>query len=294
MRKVERVSEGAPEVSIEPGTLYVVATPIGNLGDLSPRARAVLAGVGRVVAEDTRVTGALLRRLGLATPLVSLHAHNEARRVPELLAALRAGEALALVSDAGTPLVSDPGRRLVAAAGEAGLEVVAVPGPSAVTAALSVAGLPAERFVFEGFLPAKAAGRRARLGTLRGERRTLVFFEAPHRLAESLADMAGTLGRERRAVVARELTKRHETVLRGTLEALAARVAAEADQRRGEAVVVVSGAEAPPAPDEAEARRVLAVLLQRLPPREAARAAAEITGLPRNRLYRWAVEKDGR
>ena len=293
MRKVERVSEGLREVSIEPGALYVVATPIGNLSDLAPRARAVLAGVARVVAEDTRVTGGLLRRLGIATPLVSLHAHNEARRVPELLAALAAGEALALASDAGTPLVSDPGRRLVAAAAAAGHPVRAVPGPSAVTAALSVAGLPAERFAFEGFLPARAAQRRARLEALRGEARTLVWFEAPHRIEASLADAAAVLGGARRAVLARELTKRHETVLHATLAELAARVAADPDQRRGEIVVVVEGAASSPAADEAEARRVLAVLRRHLPPREAAAAAAEITGLARNRLYRWAVEDGG-
>ncbi len=193
------------------GRLDIVATPIGNLSDLSPRAQEVLAAADVIAAEDTRHTRALLQAIGVSRPLVSLHAHNEPSRVPELLARLAAGESVALVSDAGTPLLSDPGYGLVKEAACAGYEVRAVPGPSAITAALAVAGLPTDRFCFEGFLPPRASERRARLAELASEPRTLVFFEAPHRIEECLADLAAAFGAERRAAVARELTKAHET-----------------------------------------------------------------------------------
>lgn len=267
------------------GTLWVVATPIGNLDDLSARARAVLGGVAAIAAEDTRHTRHLLRHLGLTTPLLALHEHNEAGIIEALLARLVGGEDLALVSDAGTPLISDPGFRLVRAARAAGLRVAPVPGPAALIAALSVAGLPCERFVFEGFLPAKAGARRQRLAELAGEARTLVFYEAPHRLEATLADLAATFGAERPVALARELTKLHETVISTTLGQLIARVAADADQRRGEIVLIVGGNDVQAAQALAEGRRLYALLRNELAPARAARIAAEFTGAPRRALY---------
>ncbi|WP_297927719.1 16S rRNA (cytidine(1402)-2'-O)-methyltransferase [Metallibacterium sp.] len=267
------------------GTLWVVATPIGNLDDLSARARSVLGSVVVIAAEDTRHTRHLLQHFGLATPLLALHEHNEAGVVAALLARLAAGEDLALVSDAGTPLISDPGFRLVRAARAAGLRVAPVPGPAALIAALSVAGLPSERFVFEGFLPAKAGARRQHLAALVGEARTLVFYEAPHRLEATLADLAAAFGSERPAALARELTKLHETVIDATLGDLMARVAADADQRRGEIVLIVGGNDAQAAQALAEGRRLYALLRGELAPARAARIAAEFTGAPRRALY---------
>ncbi len=277
----------------EAGRLYIVATPIGNLADLSARAREVLAGAAVVAAEDTRHTGRLLAGLGIARPQLSLHEHNERARTPQLLARLRAGESVALVSDAGTPLVSDPGYLLVRAAVEAGIEVCAVPGPCAAVAALSVAGLPTDRFAFEGFLPARAAARRQRLARLAGDPRTLLFYEAPQRIAQALADMAGAFGAERRAAVARELTKLHETVYHGTLGELAARAAADRDMSRGELVCVVEGAAGTAPAGAPQLDHVLCVLLKSLSPSQAAAAAAEITGLRRNDCYARALELRG-
>ncbi len=271
------------------GKLYIVATPIGNLGDLSARAREVLAGVAIVAAEDTRHTGRMLSGLGIKRPLLSLHEHNERQRTLQLLARLRAGESVALVSDAGTPLVSDPGFQLVRAAVEAGIEVCAVPGPCAALAALSVAGLPTDRFAFEGFLPARAAARRQRLASLAHDPRTLMFYEAPQRIAAALADMAAVFGAQRSGAVARELTKLHETVYHGTLGELAARAAVDRDMSRGELVCVVQGA-AEAAPDDGrQLDRVLSVLLKSLSPSQAAAAAAELTGLRRNDCYARAL-----
>lgn len=267
------------------GTLFVVATPIGNLGDLSPRARQVLGEVAAVCAEDTRHTRRLLAHFGIEAELVALHEHNEQAQAVRMLERLRAGESLALVSDAGTPLVSDPGFRLVAAAREAGLRVSPVPGPSALIAALSVAGLPSDRFVFEGFLPAKPAARRERLRALAGEPRTLLFYESSHRIADTLDDMAAVFGEERRGVLARELTKLFETVLDGSLAELRDRVRADADQRKGEFVVLVEGAGDDADAALVEGRRVYALLSAHLPPSAAARLAAEITGAPRKALY---------
>lgn len=207
-------------VGNQPGRLDVVATPIGNMGDLSERAREALAGADLIAAEDTRRTQGLLQHLGIAKPLLSLHAHNETQRLPDLLARLEQGARVVLVSDAGTPLLSDPGFELLRAAVAQGIAVGVVPGPSAITAALALAALPVDRFCFEGFLPAGGRERRARLGALAGETRTMVFFEAPHRIADSLVDLSTVLGAERPAVIARELTKLHETVYRGTLEQL--------------------------------------------------------------------------
>ena len=266
-------------------TLHVVATPIGNLGDLSPRAQQVLREVAAVCAEDTRRSGQLLAHFGIGTPLLALHEHNEQQLAERLVARLLGGEALALVSDAGTPLVSDPGYRLVRAARAAGVKVSPVPGPSALVAALSVAGLPSDRFTFEGFLPAKASARRERLAALAGEPRTLVFYESSHRIEESLADLRAAFGDDRPAVLARELTKLFETVLDGTLADLHARVAADADQRKGEFVLVVQGMGEDADAKLAEGRRVHAILARQLPPSTAAKLAAEITGAPRKALY---------
>ena len=272
------------------GRLQVVATPIGNLADLSERARAALAEADLIAAEDTRHTGTLLKAMGLATPLLSLHEHNESRRVAALLARLAQGKRVALVSDAGTPLLSDPGYELVRAAVAAGYEVSAIPGPSAVTAALAVAGLPTDRFCFEGFLPARPRERRAALEALAHERRTLVFFEAPHRIAAALTDMAAMLGPERAAVVARELTKAHETIYRGTLRELAARATTEANFARGEITLVVRGAAAAAAGvDERVLRRTIEVLSKELPPGRVAAVAAQLTGATRAAAYALAT-----
>jgi len=276
------------------GRLQVVATPIGNLADLSERAREALAGADVIAAEDTRHTAALLKAAGIVKPLLSLHEHNESRRVPALLARLALGERVALVSDAGTPLLSDPGYDLVRAAAAAGFEVSVVPGPSAITAALAVAGLPTDRFCFEGFLPARERERRAALGALAHEPRTLVFFEAPHRIAAALEDMAVVLGAEREAVVARELTKAHETIYRGTLRELAVRAAAEANFARGELTLVVRGARpSSAAVDERLLLRAIEVLSKELPPGRAAALAAQITGATRAAAYALATRGGG-
>jgi 16S rRNA (cytidine1402-2'-O)-methyltransferase len=269
----------------------VISTPIGNLGDLSPRARDELAAAELVAAEDTRRTGQLLTTLGLSRPLVSLHEHNESERIDELLQRLRGGARIALVSDAGTPLLSDPGFELVRRVAQEGLTVVAVPGPSAITAALSIAGLPTERFSFEGFLPARLAERRTRLAELASETRTLVFFEAPHRIAECLEDMSAAFGAERRGAVARELTKVFETVYRGTLQTLAVQARSDTNFTRGEITVVVAGA-VRAVSDSARERldATLGVLLAELAPSKAAALAARLTGAKRNEAYARALE----
>jgi 16S rRNA (cytidine1402-2'-O)-methyltransferase len=272
------------------GRLDVIATPIGNLADLSARAHQCLSEADLIAAEDTRHTLVLLRAIGVARPLVSLHAHNEAQRVPQVLEQLAAGAVVALVSDAGTPLLSDPGFELVQQAASAGFEVRSIPGPSAITAALAVAGLPTGRFCFEGFLPARSRERRTSLAALAGEVRTLVFFEAPHRIAESLADLAAAFGTERRVVVARELTKVHETVYRGSLGELARQAQDDTNFQRGEITIVVSGA----APVESSVdpqflRRTVALLLKEVPPGKAASLAAQLTGATRSEAYAIAV-----
>jgi 16S rRNA (cytidine1402-2'-O)-methyltransferase len=273
-----------------PATLHVVATPIGNLGDLSPRALETLRTVAAICAEDTRHTRQLLAHFGIDKPLVALHEHNEDALAQRLVARLLAGESLALVSDAGTPLVSDPGFRLVGAARAAGIKVSPVPGACAFIAALSVAGLPSDRFVFEGFLPAKAAARRERLQQLAGEVRTLAFYESSHRIQDTLADLAQVFGPTRRAVIARELTKLFETVLDGTLAELHAAVAADANQRKGEFVVLVQGAGDAADARIAAGRRLYARLAEHLPPSTAARLAADMSGAPRKALYGSDIE----
>jgi 16S rRNA (cytidine1402-2'-O)-methyltransferase len=270
--------------------LYVVATPIGNLGDISRRAVEVLASVDLVAAEDTRRCRQLLSHLGISRPLAAYHDHSDARRLEELLARLRGGSSVALVADAGTPLISDPGYRLVREALAAGIRVVAVPGACAAIAALSVAGLPTDRFVFEGFLPARQAAREARLAGLRAETRTLVFYESPRRVLDTLADLERAFGSARRCTLARELTKLHETLLAGTLGEVRARVAADPEQQLGEIVLVLAGAEPPDANASGSGiAELLAALLKRLPLSEAVACAVEISGRPRNEVYKAAL-----
>jgi 16S rRNA (cytidine1402-2'-O)-methyltransferase len=278
---------------VQAGTLWLVATPIGNLGDLSPRAARTLGEVDMLVAEDTRHTLQLLTACGIRRApgtLISLNEQNERARAPELVARLVAGEDVALVSDAGTPLMSDPGAALVAAAARAGVAVSAVPGCCAAIAGLTTSALPTDRFCFEGFLPAKPVARRRRLEELRHEPRTLVFYEAPHRIAESLADMAAMLGAARSAAIARELTKKFETVYRDTLAALAGRAAQDEHFARGEIVIVVGGAiHTATSTDDAEADRLLGILLAELPASQAAKLAAQISGRGRRELFDRAV-----
>ena len=277
------------------GRLYVVATPIGNLDDLSPRARETLAICGLIAAEDTRHTGNLLKHFSIHTPQLSLHDHNEALRTPEIIARMKNGMSVALVSDAGTPAISDPGFDLVREAAAQGIEVLAVPGPCAAIAALSVAALPTDRFCFEGFLPARAAARRQRLEALTQETRTLVFYESPHRIQDTLEDCRDAFGAARRAVVAREITKLHESLYRGTLAELCEEARREAAFSRGEIVLVVSGATPSSVGHEAqELDRVLSALLAELPLKQAARLAAQITGARDNEAYKRALELKGR
>ncbi len=278
------------------GRLYVVATPIGNMGDLSARARATLGSCALIAAEDTRRTGLLLNAIGLAKPMLSMHEHNEEQRAAELVGRMRGGESVALVSDAGTPGINDPGFDLVRACAVAGIEVIAIPGPCALIAALSIAGLPTDRFCFEGFLPARRGARVTRLGALALEARTLVFYEAPHRARETLEDCAASFGAERCAAVARELTKLHETLYRGTLAELVLRAAAEPEFERGEIVLVVAGA-SPAAVADAGADghggaldRVLEPLLEELPLKQAAHLAARIASVRENQAYKRALE----
>jgi 16S rRNA (cytidine1402-2'-O)-methyltransferase len=278
-------------VSNQSGTLYVVATPIGNLEDLSPRAQRVLAEADLIAAEDTRHSGKLLQHFGILTPVTAFHEHNERDKAPELIALLSKGKQLALISDAGTPLVSDPGYRLVRAAHAAGVRVAPVPGACAAIAALSASGLPSDRFAFEGFPPAKGVARRAWLERLVHEPRTLIFYESPHRIAESLADMAAVFGDPREAVYARELTKQFETVRHAALGELARWVAEDAKQQLGEIVVLVHGLSAAnAAAGGAEGERVLRILLQELPVSQAAALAAGICGRKKNELYELALQ----
>ena len=277
-------------VSTNAGTLYVVATPIGNLEDMTPRAARVLAQVDLIAAEDTRHSGKLLRHFGINTQTEALHEHNERSQVPRLIEILQKGKSIAFITDAGTPLVSDPGFHLVHSARGAGITVTPVPGACAAIAALSAAGLPSDRFVFEGFPPARSAARRAVFAKLRDETRTLIFYESPHRILESLQDIAEVFGGEREAVLARELTKQFETIRAGALTELYEWVRGDKDQQLGEFVLLVHGV--PRAQSEAvdaEVERVLKVLLEELPVSQAAALAARITGLKKNRLYEFAL-----
>jgi 16S rRNA (cytidine1402-2'-O)-methyltransferase len=271
--------------ALDPG-LYVVSTPIGNLRDITFRALDVLAGADAVLAEDTRVAAKLLSAYGLARPIERYDDHADERARPRILERLQGGATLALISDAGTPLVSDPGYRLVREAAALGLRVVPIPGASAALAALAVAGLPTDRFLFAGFLPPKTAARRSALDALKGVRATLVFYETGPRLADSLADMAAVLGEDREATVARELTKLYETCVRGRLSELVADPRLQAP--KGEIVVLVgAGREAAASADDAD--RALAEALSRAGPSEAAAEVAKALGLPKRELYRRAL-----
>ena len=263
--------------------LYVVATPIGNLEDITYRAVRLLAEADLVVAEDTRRSRILLEHYDIRQPMISLHEHNEQERIPELLNRLSSGESMALISDAGTPLISDPGYRLVREAASAGVPVIPVPGPSSVTAALCVAGLPTDRFAFEGFLPARPGNRRKQLGGLAREPRTLVFFESSHRIEACLADMRETFTGARQAVICRELTKQFETVLRGSLDELIARLEQSARQRKGEFVIVIEGAREPG--ESLDSMDLARQLLEYLPASQAARVAARVVGGNRRDIY---------
>lgn len=273
---------------VAPGHLYVVATPIGNRADLSPRAQAVLGAVDRVCAEDTRTSSGLLAHYGLRPRLVALHEHNEDQLCAQLVAALRDGESLALISDAGTPLISDPGFVLVRAARAAGLPVVSLPGPCAAVAALSISGIATDSFQFCGFLPPKAGARRQRLETLRSLPCTLVFYEASHRIHDSLQAMCEVLGPTRRACLARELTKLFEQSHTAPLGELCHWLVQDPNRGRGEFVVVVAGAQEE-SPQAAQSARVLEILLRELSPSRAARIAAELTGAARKQLYEQAL-----
>lgn len=277
-----------------PGRLVLVATPIGNLEDLSPRAARTLAEADLVACEDTRRTATLLRHLGIAPPTTSFHEHNEERRGPQLLDRVASGEVIVVVTDAGTPTISDPGYRLVAAAHDRGLPVDAIPGPAALLQALVLSGLPTDRFAFEGFLPRKAGARRRRLDTLAAEERTLVLYVAPHRAAAELADLAAAFGPDRPAALTRELTKLHQEVRRATLGELAAGAAAE--QPRGEVTVVIAGASPDrPVPDRRTlAELVAAEVAKGASRRDAVNMIARRTGAPRNVVYAAAVEEDSR
>ena len=278
-------------MSITSGKLFLVATPIGNLEDLTLRARRTLAESDLVLCEDTRVARRLLAASGLQARMRSLHEHNEQDRAAAVMEALAAGEQVALIPDAGTPLISDPGYRVVQAAAEEGYSIVPVPGACAAIAALCAAGLPTDRFVFEGFLPARAAARRSRLEELAGEPRTLVFYESARRLAETLADCAAAFGGDRPAVVAREMTKVHEEFVRGSLDEVAAEFAARGAPPKGEIVLIAGGAAPRPAGDDA-IRAVLRPLLKELPKSQAVRLAARICDADRRYVYGLALAED--
>jgi 16S rRNA (cytidine1402-2'-O)-methyltransferase len=265
--------------------LYVVATPIGNLEDITYRAVRILSEADLIAAEDTRHSRVLLSHYNITTSMQALHEHNESQLVERMLGRIADGQAIALISDAGTPLISDPGFRLVRAAKEAGLPVYTVPGPSAITAALSVAGLPPDRFAFEGFLPSKASARKKELQALCHETRTLVFFESSHRIEAAIADMTDVFGEQRLVAVCRELTKKFETVLRVPLAEMKMALAEDSNQSRGEFVVVVDGYEGSEDAALSSAHEMALALLEYLPASQAARVAAQLNDVPRRKVY---------
>lgn len=277
--------------AISASTLYIVPTPIGNLGDITQRALTVLQSVDLIAAEDTRHTGLLLQHFAINARMFALHDHNEQQKAETLLAKLKEGQSIALVSDAGTPLINDPGYHLVRACREAGIRVVPLPGPCAAIAALSAAGLPSDRFCYEGFLPAKSKGRRDALKAIEQEPRTLIFYESTHRLLDSLDDICAVLGESRYVVLARELTKTWESIHGAPIGELAEWVKEDENRRKGEMVLIVEGFKAP-ADDAlpADALRTLALLQTELPLKKAAALAAEIHGVKKNALYKYALE----
>lgn len=271
-------------------TLYVVATPLGNLEDFSPRAVRVLREVSAIAAEDTRHSGKLMQHFGINTPMFSLHDYNEAQKLDSVIARLAQGDDLALISDAGTPLISDPGYHLVRAVREQGYPIITIPGACAVIAALSVLGLPTDRFVFEGFLPAKTAARQKRLQALKDETRTLVFYESVHRIDACVEDMLAVLGAERQVGLAKELTKLHEESVVLPLAELTDWLRADPHRQQGEFVLVVHGAEAAPSVSEAEQLALMRILVEELPLKQAARLAAQFVGAKTNQLYQLGLK----
>ncbi len=276
------------------GHLYIVATPIGNLGDISQRAIEVLQQTDRILAEDTRHSGHLLHHLGVQKPMWSCHEHNEEQRIQQVVSALAAGESLALISDAGTPLISDPGYRLVTSVAEQGYPVVPIPGPSALITALSIAGLPTDRFAFEGFMPAKSGARVKRLQGLLDETRTLVFYESSHRICVTVADMEQVFGPDRQMALMRELTKRYEQVFRGSIEQVAGQLGADQNHQKGEFVLVLHGAQESAGAQQISSGILLQGLLEELPASKAASLAARLTGLPRKKMYEQALKLSGK
>ena len=275
------------------GILYVVATPIGNLQDFSLRAQSILKTVDLIAAEDTRHTKVLLNHFAIATPLQSLHEHNEKHIAPQLIQRLQQGENIALVSDAGTPLISDPGHYLVQLAHEAGLNISPIPGASALISALSVSGLSADQFYFAGFLPPKATARQQRLQSLAAQTCTLAFYEAPHRILDSVTDMAQVFGEQRIGVLVKELTKVYETVKHGSLSELLAWLQAEPARQKGEFVVLIEGVDAKQQPEiDVETKQLLDILLQELPLKKAAKIASQITGISKNKLYQFMLTQN--
>ena len=278
-------------MSFKKGSLYIVATPIGNMGDMTERAQNILKDVDVIAVEDTRRSGQLLRNFEISTPMIAVHEHNERQICDSLLERISKGESIALISDAGTPLLSDPGYFLVNQARARDISVVPIPGVSAVITALSVAGLPTDRFVFEGFLPAKSAARQQRLEKLKDDTRTVIFYEAPHRIVDMLKDCKLVYGGQRKVVLARELTKTFETVHGDELDELIPWVEADENQRKGEFVVLMQGAETREDKGiDAESERILLILLKDLPVKQAAALAASITGFKKNALYQFALE----
>ena len=277
-------------MSNKKGSLYIVATPIGNMGDMTDRAQKTLTDVDVIAVEDTRRSGQLLRNFEISTPMISVHEHNERQICDSLLDRIEKGESIALISDAGTPLLSDPGYFLVNQARARDITVVPIPGVSAVITALSVAGLPTDRFVFEGFLPAKSTARKQKMEKLKDDARTVIFYEAPHRIVEMLKDCQVIFGGHRKVVLARELTKTFETVHGDSLDELIPWVEADENQRKGEFVVLVHGAATRENTGiDAESERILLILLKDLPVKQAAALAANITGLKKNALYQFAI-----
>ncbi len=268
--------------------LYIVATPIGNLADITSRAVEVLRSVDVIAAEDTRHSKRLLEHLQINTRCIALHEHNEGQQSETLLQRIQQGESIAVISDAGTPLISDPGYRLVHLAQQAGIKVVPIPGACALITALSAAGLPTDKFIFEGFLPAKANSRLKHCQNLAKESRTLVFYESPHRIVDSISNMLEAFGPDRQVVIARELTKTFETIHSANLADMLEWLTADTNQQRGEFVVVIHGAQANAELDP-EAERITSLLANELPAKQAAKLAAEITGLKKNQLYNWIV-----
>ena len=276
------------------GTFYVVATPIGNLADLTERAKQVLTSVDVIACEDTRHTAKLLQHLGLRKPLLSVHEHNERERVEQIARHLEQGQSMALVSDAGTPLISDPGYPLVQALRARGLNVSPVPGVSAIITALSAAGLPTDRFTFEGFLPHKSGAKREKLLAQEQEARTLVYYESKHRILDTLEVMAEVFGAERQVCVARELTKTFETFYHGTLPDILSQLQADADQQKGEFVVMIAGNPDPAPASEVDSNKLFRLLLAELPPKKAAAIIADLTGENKKELYQKALEMQGK